>query len=73
MQNKPNLLDAKMNVTPLLTNYYENLLLYSLCKNKPNQTQFLTQNWLCFSPKITVKWLAKNIVSLCPCGKRKLC
>jgi len=45
MQNKPNLQNDEMNVTPLLTNYYENLRLYRCCKNKPNQTQF----WLCNS------------------------
>jgi len=36
MQNKPNLLDAKMNVSPSITNYYENLRPYSRRENKPN-------------------------------------
>jgi hypothetical protein len=39
MQNKPNLLDAKMNVNPSITKEYENLQLFSRCKNKPNQSQ----------------------------------
>jgi len=45
MQNKPNLQNDKMNVNPLLTNYYENLRPFRNRKNKPNQTQF----WLCNS------------------------
>jgi hypothetical protein len=41
MQNKANLQDAKMNVTASITKEYENLRLFSRCKNKPNQTQFI--------------------------------
>jgi len=40
MQNKANLLDTQMNVTIVLTKYYENKRLYSHGENKPNQTQF---------------------------------
>ncbi len=39
MQNKPNLLDAQMNVTSALTKDYENKPLYGHGQNKPNQTQ----------------------------------
>ena len=69
-QNKPNLQNAKMNVTHLLTSYYENFRPFSRRKNKANQSQFkpnfkpklasVYRYWLCFSPKIAVKWLAKN-------------
>jgi len=47
MQNKPNLLDAQMNVRPVKTMAYENETAFRLRKNKPNsspnkpnQTQF---------------------------------
>ncbi len=40
MQNKPNLLDALMNVTSVLTKYYENKRLADVAKTKPIQTQF---------------------------------
>jgi len=36
MQNKPNLLDAQMNVTKVLTRDYENKRLCRRRKNKPN-------------------------------------
>ncbi len=39
MQNKPNLLDAQMNVSTVLTRDYENVHLLARRKNKPNQTQ----------------------------------
>jgi hypothetical protein len=43
MQNKPNLLDTQMNVSPVLTRDYVNLHLCSRFKNKaktkPKQTQ----------------------------------
>jgi len=35
MQNKPNLLDAQMNVTSVLTKYYENERLCRRGENKP--------------------------------------
>ncbi len=41
MQNKPNLLDAQMNVSSILTKDYENETAFALRQNKPNQTQFL--------------------------------
>jgi hypothetical protein len=40
MQNKANLLNVQMNVTIVLTKYYENKRLFSREKNKPNQSQF---------------------------------
>jgi len=40
MQNKPNLLNAQMNVNKVLTKGYENVRLHRREKNKPNQTQF---------------------------------
>ena len=36
MQNKPNLLDARMNVNKVLTRDYENIANSKLCENKPN-------------------------------------
>jgi len=47
MQNKPNLLDAKMNVSSVLTKCYENVPLLRCGENKPNQTQFQTRCTLC--------------------------
>ncbi len=40
MQNKPNLLDALMNVTSFYTVDYENDNTFRLPENKPNQTQY---------------------------------
>jgi hypothetical protein len=39
MQNKPNLLDAQMNLSSVLTKYYENKRLCRCGQNKPNQTR----------------------------------
>jgi len=39
MQNKPNLLDAQMNVSSILTMAYENKHNWSLVKTNPIQTQ----------------------------------
>jgi len=36
MQNKPNLLDAQMNVISILTTDYENKYNWTLGENKPN-------------------------------------
>jgi len=41
MQNKPNLLDAQMNVSIFSKKAYENKHDWTLGENKPNQTQFL--------------------------------
>jgi len=50
MQNKPNLLNAQMNVNKVLTKYYENVRLHRRGKNKPNQTQFHPHRlWACFN------------------------
>ena len=40
MQNKPNLLNAQMNVSSILTTDYENKSNWTLGENKPKQTQF---------------------------------
>ena len=40
MQNKPNLLNVKINVTSFTARDYENISLRRLRENKPNQTQF---------------------------------
>jgi len=40
MQNKPNLLNAQMNVRSSITMNYEQLTMNYANKNKPNQTQF---------------------------------
>ena len=41
MQNKPNLLNAQMNVNKVLTKDYENECLCRRFKNKAKQTQFI--------------------------------
>ena len=43
MQNKPNLLNAQMNVIKVLRKDYENVPLRRRGENKPNQTQFQRQ------------------------------
>ena len=40
MQNKPNLPDAQMNLTSLITVDYENKPNWKLDENKPNQSQY---------------------------------
>ncbi len=83
MQNKPNYSSAQMFVSASITKEYENYRLFSRRKNKAKQTQnepnfssklaLFSQYWLCFSPKIAVKWQAKYIF-LCEfydqCGKK---
>ncbi len=39
MQNKPNLLNAQINISSFITKDYENAHLLGREKNKPNQTQ----------------------------------
>jgi len=39
MQNKPNFLEAQINVNSVFTKDYENLLPYNSQKTKPKQTQ----------------------------------
>jgi hypothetical protein len=43
MQNKPNFLDALMNVSTIITKDYDNKIAYRPRKNRPNQTQFESQ------------------------------
>jgi len=43
MQNKPNLLDARMNLSSVRTTNYEQITMNNANKNKPNQTQFQRQ------------------------------
>jgi len=62
MQNKPNLQNDEISVSAYITRDYENLRLYLRRKNKPNQTQF----WLCNSPALAAKWLAKYILLCLP-------
>jgi len=52
MQNKPNLLNAQINVSSFTTKDYENVHLLGRRKNKPNQTQFQTFCWGCHTEKI---------------------
>jgi len=44
MQNKPNLLDAQMNVTSLITVDYENIANWKLGENKPNSNPIQSQS-----------------------------
>jgi len=44
MQNKPNLLDAQMNVTSLITVDYENIANWKLGENKPNSKPIQSQS-----------------------------
>ncbi len=39
MQNKPNLPNTKMNVSPCFTMNYEQITMNDVIKNKPNQSQ----------------------------------
>jgi len=41
-ENKPNFLDAQMNVSSSITMNYEQITMNNANKNKPNQTQFQT-------------------------------
>ena len=43
MQNKPNLLDAQMNVNTVITKDYENKSNWKLGENKPNSKPIQTQ------------------------------
>jgi hypothetical protein len=43
MQNKPNFLNAQMNVTSFVAKDYENKSNWRLGENKANQTQFQRQ------------------------------
>ncbi|UCE49282.1 MAG: hypothetical protein JSW47_03895, partial [Phycisphaerales bacterium] len=47
MQNKPNFLRDKMNVTSFIAEAYENISNWTLGENKPNQTQFQIQQVPC--------------------------
>jgi hypothetical protein len=40
MQNKPNLLDTQMNVSPFITVDYKNIANWELGENKAKQSQF---------------------------------
>ena len=60
MQNKPNLLNAQINVNKVLERDYENVHLHRRAKtnpqqtqNKPNQTQFLYQKTVDFLAGVT--------------------
>jgi len=51
-QNKPNLLDAQMNLNFYLTKDYENVPLRRRGENKPNQTQLQTGHLILICAKI---------------------
>ena len=55
MQNKPNLLNAQMNVSPFETKDYENKRLADMAKTKPIQTQYKAKtNPIPEKPKMNV-------------------
>jgi len=53
MQNKPNLLKTQMNITPVLTKYYENKPLRPRRENKPNSNPIQSQYKPNTNPKQT--------------------
>jgi len=44
MQNKPNLLDAQMNISSVITRDYENIANWKLGENKPNSNPIQSQS-----------------------------
>jgi len=52
MQNKPNLLDAQMNVSSILTKDYENETTFRLEQNKPKQSRWIKKVRSIFRPFI---------------------
>jgi len=66
MQNKPNLLDAQMNVNKVLTEDYENVRLHRRRKNKPNQTQPVVSLSNLFQTKCTLCEFFLFFIFLCP-------
>jgi hypothetical protein len=56
MQNKPNLREAKMNVSAVKTKRYENIRLGGRRENKPNQSQ-------CQRQKNAQTWLFRTFLS----------
>ena len=55
MQNKPNLLAPQMNISSVLTKYYENDNTFRLPENKPNTNPIRTQsNPISEKPKMNV-------------------
>ena len=57
MQNKPNLLDAQMNVSSILTKAYENKWQRRVRKNKPNTNPIQTQtNPISEKPKMNLNF-----------------
>jgi len=75
MQNKPNLLNAQMNVSPFITKDYENDNTFRLPENKPNTNPIRTQsNPISEKPKMNVtSILTKDYESerLYRCGENK--
>jgi len=62
MQNKPNFLDAQMNVSSILTTDYENTSNWTLGQNKPKQTQFAGgYNSIYYKEKVIIKVIKNDI------------
>ena len=57
MQNKANLQDTEMSLSPSITNYYENIFPFIRRENKPKQTQ----RCVCPSPAFAAKHLPEHI------------
>jgi hypothetical protein len=60
MQNKPNLLNAQMNVTSFYTVDYENIANWKLGENKPNTNPIQTQSNPILSAVLSGVALAKT-------------
>jgi len=74
-QNKPNFLNAQMNVTSVKTMNYEQITMNNANKNKPNQSQFQTgtlthrqdkPDLLCLRLNCTVRVCQNGIISELP-------
>ena len=70
MQNKPNLLNAQINVSSFITKDYENVHLLGRRKNKPNQTQLQTFCWGCRTEKIMFCNRLNGKCQIEPAGQR---
>jgi len=63
MQNKPNLQDAQMNISSLITMHYENISDWTLGQNKPKQTQFARGcNSIYYKQKVIIKAIKNDIL-----------
>ena len=73
MQNKPNLRDAQMNVSPVITREYKNKSNWRLAENKPNTNPNKpNSNPIRQKPKMNVNSIVtKDYENICPCGAPK--